>query len=101
MFRFTFLALGIAGSIVPDVRAQLSLQQVGTGFNQPLFLTAAPGSGKPNQVYVVEKGGLIRTLNTGNGAIGATPFLDLPAVLGAGQLLTSCLLYTSPSPRDS
>jgi len=76
------IALAASAAAAP---AQLALQQVGTGFNQPLFLTAAPG--EPNsQVYVVEKTGLIRTLNTTNNQ--KTTFLDLPTVLGAGQLLT-------------
>jgi hypothetical protein len=83
------IALALAVSLATSTRSvgQLSFQQVGTGFSQPLFLTSAPGD-DPNQVYVVQKGGLIRTLNTATGAVGATPFLNLPTVLGAGQLLT-------------
>lgn len=53
--------------------------RVGTGFNQPLYLTAVPdGSGR---VFVVEKVGRIRILNPATGAVAATPFLDL-----SGQL---------------
>jgi glucose/arabinose dehydrogenase len=70
--------------------AQLSLTQVGTSFNQPLFATAAPGDTNPNRLYVVEKGGTIRTLDTTSG-VGSpgTTFLNLPSVLGSGQLLTA------------
>ena len=65
------------------------LTQVGTGFSQPLFVTAAPNDANPNSLYVVEKTGTIRTLNAGGGVAGpGTTFLDLPAVLGPGQLLT-------------
>ena len=71
-----------------QAQAELMLSQVGTGFNQPLFLTAAPGDTNPNRVYVVQKGGLVRTLDTATGTIGATPFLNLPSILGTGQLLT-------------
>lgn len=88
MIRRALLALFVLAVTTTSASAQLTLQQVGSGFSQPLFLTAAPGAANPNLVYVVQKGGLIRTLDTSTGAIGGTPFLDLPTVLGAGQLLT-------------
>jgi glucose/arabinose dehydrogenase len=53
--------------------------RVGTGFNQPLYVTGVPdGSGR---VFVVEKEGRIRILNPATGAIAATPFLDLTGQL--------------------
>jgi len=88
MIRRSLVSFVVLTATAVPAKAQLSLQQVGTGFNQPLFLTAAPGDANPNQVYVVQKGGLIRTLNTSNGAIGSTPFLDLPTILGSGHLQT-------------
>ncbi len=88
MIRYTLLALAILTALNTQARAQLSLQQVGTGFSQPLFLTSAPGDPNPNQVFVVQKGGLVRTLDTGTGTIGSSPFLNLPSILGTGQLLT-------------
>jgi glucose/arabinose dehydrogenase len=60
---------------VSDVGGRLASRRVGTGFNQPLFLTGLPdGSGR---VLVVEKGGLIRLFNPANGSIAATPFLNV------------------------
>jgi Glucose / Sorbosone dehydrogenase len=72
-------------------RAQVMLSQVGIGFTQPLFVAAAPGDSDPNRLYVVEKGGTVRTF-TANTTTPGTPsstFLDLPSILGAGQLLTA------------
>lgn len=88
MIRLTILAVAVVLTTASRASAVLVLSQVGTGFTQPLFLTAAPGDTNPNQVYVVQKGGLVRTLDTGTGSIGATPFLNLPSILGAGQVLT-------------
>jgi uncharacterized protein (TIGR03382 family) len=82
------VVLVVALAAVP-APAQIALSQVGNGFTQPLFLTAAPGDTNPNRVYVVEKTGNIRTLDTSTGTIGSTPFLNLPNVIGSGNLLTA------------
>jgi hypothetical protein len=88
MTRFTFLAVLLATTVASKVEAQLSFRLMNsTPFNQPLFLTGAPGDSNPNRVFVVQKGGLVRTFDTSTGAIGPT-FLDMPTILGAGQLLT-------------
>jgi glucose/arabinose dehydrogenase len=87
MIRTACLCFAVSATIANVAAAQLSLQPVGTGFTQPLYLTAAPGDPNANRVYVVQKGGLIRTLDTSNNA--TSTFLDLPSVLGAGQLLTA------------
>jgi hypothetical protein len=90
MLRRTLPAIAIFAFAAP-APAQLSLSQVGNGFSQPLFVTAAPGDVDPNRLYVVEKGGTVRTLNastTTPGTPGST-FLNLPSILGAGQLLTA------------
>jgi hypothetical protein len=50
------------------------VRRVATGFNQPVFLAALPGS---DRVFVVERGGLIRLLDPATGAVAATPFLDV------------------------
>ena len=51
------------------------LRRAGTGFSEPLFLTAIPdGTGR---VFVVEKVGRIRVLNPATGAIASTPFLNI------------------------
>ncbi|HEY1380689.1 MAG TPA: PQQ-dependent sugar dehydrogenase, partial [Gemmataceae bacterium] len=90
--RFLFAPLAAALAVAP-APAQIALTQVGNGFNQPLFLTAAPGSANPNLLYVVEKTGTVRTLNA-SGGVGTpgTTFLDLPAQLtatGGGTMLTA------------
>jgi glucose/arabinose dehydrogenase len=85
--RFAVAAI-VVGFVTPAAPAQIALTQVGTGFTEPLFLTGAPGNN--NQVYVVEKSGTVRTLSTTGGvATPGTTFLNLPSILGAGQLLTS------------
>jgi hypothetical protein len=91
VFRSRLFAAAIVATVVaPSAPAQVVLSQVGASFSQPLFLAAAPGDANPNRVYVVEKGGTIRTLDT-TGGIGTpgTTFLNLPSVLGAGQVLTN------------
>lgn len=51
--------------------------RVGAGLAQPLYLTGMrDGSGR---VFIVEQAGRIRILNPANGAISATPFLDVSA----------------------
>lgn len=59
---------------VADVAESGSMEQIGTGFVQPLYIEAIPGS---SLLAVVEKGGLIRTLDPGSGSIGSVPFLDV------------------------
>lgn len=71
----TFLLISAAQAQV------LNSVRVGTGFTKPIFATSAPGD--PTTLYVVEQGGLIRTLNPNTGSVGATPFLNLPGVAGA------------------
>jgi hypothetical protein len=90
MLRRTLLTIAVFAFAGP-APAQLSLTQVGNGFNQPLFVTAAPGDTDPNRLYVVEKGGTIRTFiaNPSTPGTPASTFLDLPSILGAGQVLTA------------
>ena len=60
---------------VTDRAGAVSTRRVATGFDTPVFLTGrGDGSGK---VLVVQKGGLVRVLDPRNGAIDATPFLDV------------------------
>ena len=53
------------------------VRRISAGFTQPLFATAAPGT--TGRMYVVQKGGQIRLLDTATGSIAATPFLDVSA----------------------
>jgi glucose/arabinose dehydrogenase len=58
------------------------VRRIVTGFAQPLYLTAVPGS--TTRVFVVEQGGRIRILDTATGTIAATPFLDVSASISSG-----------------
>lgn len=49
---------------VTNSREGIAVRRVGTGFTQPLYVTAIPGS---SEVYVVEKGGGIWRLNPATG----------------------------------
>ena len=68
----------------PDAVSALRLQQVGTnlGLNFPLFLTAPPGDA--TRLFVVEKDGVIKIINTATQQTLPTPFLDL-----TGQIATA------------
>jgi glucose/arabinose dehydrogenase len=74
----------VATATVPARAQDVFSTRVASGFTSPVFATAAPGS--PSTLYVVQQNGLIRTLNTSNGQIGATPFLDLPTITGTNLL---------------
>ena len=64
---------------VADVVQTPTLARVGSGFTQPLYLTALPdGSGR---VAVVEKGGRIRLLDPDTGAVDAVDMLDISATI--------------------
>jgi len=70
-----------SASGAPEPASGVKLETISTAFNQPVFLTFAPGD--PTRLFVVEKNGLIRILE--NGAILAAPFLDLTAVTTKGS----------------
>src|SRR5688572_11353404 len=53
----------------------ISVTRVGTGFDQPLFAASQPSD--PTKLYVVEKTGAIRVLDTATGAVANQPFLDV------------------------
>jgi glucose/arabinose dehydrogenase len=83
-----FAVLVLAGcggsrSVPPEpAPATLVLQEVATGLDFPLFLTAPAGDGA--RLFVVEKTGRIRVIK--NGATLAQPFLDLSGrVSGGGE----------------
>lgn len=89
MLRRMTAALIVLAAAVAPVSAQIALTQVATGFSSPLALMGAPNAPDANQAYVLERGGLVRSLNLSNGAIGST-FLNLNTALtatGGGTLL--------------
>jgi glucose/arabinose dehydrogenase len=72
---FLFLLTALAAA------QPLYTTRVGDGFNQPTFATAAPGD--PGTLYVLEKTGAVRALDTATGAVAEAPFLNLNTVPGA------------------
>jgi hypothetical protein len=69
-FRWTLAALLLALLGASSAQA-LSLQEVGSGFEDPIYVTSAPGS--PNRLLVVERRGTIVALENGT----KTTFADL------------------------
>lgn len=85
--RWIFIAAltAFVAGIAPLPGQTLGLQQVASGFSEPLFLTAPAGD---SRLFVVEKGGTIRVLV--NGVTQAAPFLNLGSTInpaGEGGLL--------------
>lgn len=74
--------LDLQVTVTDTTTGAFRVRRVATGFSAPLYLTAVPGS--TDRVFVVEQGGRIRILNTGTGAIAATPFLDVSASISTG-----------------
>ncbi len=60
----------------------LQLQTVKSGFSSPVFATQAPGD--PSRLFVVEQGGLIKTINLGNTAAPTSTFLNLGSLITSG-----------------
>jgi glucose/arabinose dehydrogenase len=69
-------------TVTDNAAGSFAVRRVGSGFAQPVFLTALPDNS--GRVLVVERAGLIRILNPATGAIAATPFLDV-----TGQVSTA------------
>ena len=71
-----------------------------------IIIFGPPGAGKGTQAQIiVDERGVVQ-LSTGDmlrSAISAGTELGMKAkqIMDAGQLVSDCLLYTSPSPRDS
>jgi Glucose / Sorbosone dehydrogenase len=65
---FAALALALLGA---NTASALSLQKIGSGFEDPIYVTSAPGN--PQRLLVVERRGTIEALE--NGVV--TPFADI------------------------
>ena len=61
---------------VRDVTEQMVLRRVGTGFQQPLYVTPLPGTGR---LIVLQKAGLAKLLDPETGAVEPVDFLDVTA----------------------
>jgi glucose/arabinose dehydrogenase len=70
----------------PGPGGPIDLKEVATGFDSPVFATAAPG--EPDHLYVVEQGGRIRILernDDGELALLDEPFLDISERVSRGN----------------
>ncbi|MCJ7597191.1 MAG: PQQ-dependent sugar dehydrogenase, partial [Methyloceanibacter sp.] len=56
--------------------------QVATGLNQPIFAGAPKGD--TSRLFIVEKEGVIKILDTHTGQVLATPFIDIQDEVDAG-----------------
>jgi glucose/arabinose dehydrogenase len=71
------LTAALALALLSATSAQaLSLQEVGSGFEGPIYVTSAPAS--PDRLLVVERRGMVFALEGGT----ATPFADLTSEVG-------------------
>ncbi|MES2288541.1 MAG: PQQ-dependent sugar dehydrogenase [Pseudomonadota bacterium] len=67
--------LNLAFTVTNQGSDLFHVRRVGTGFTQPVFVKGIPnGFGR---VFVVEKGGRIKLMNTTSGGVLPTPFLDV------------------------
>lgn len=64
----------------PSKPVRLRLEEVATGFDNPVHLATAPGA--PDRLYVVEQEGQIEVLE--NGRRSAEPFLDIRDLVQSG-----------------
>jgi hypothetical protein len=66
-----FAAIVLIGALWASAAQALSLQQIGSGFEEPTYVTSDPGN--PNRLFVVERKGAIVLLQNGE----AKPFADI------------------------
>ncbi|MEZ4412883.1 MAG: PQQ-dependent sugar dehydrogenase [Gemmatimonadales bacterium] len=68
-------------STLPPGTAQVRLEQVASGLNMPVLVTAAPGD--TSRLFVVEKRGTVRIIE--HGVLLPTPFIDLSGRVTTGS----------------
>jgi len=74
-FRALTLVLVYFGLLPFSSSAQLGREVIVTGINFPMYITAAPGDAA--RMFIVERAGVVRVLNTASNSILPTPFLDI------------------------
>jgi glucose/arabinose dehydrogenase len=72
------IAVLLACLVTSPTAAQYVTTRVANGINAPMYVSNAPG--RTDSLFIVERGGTIRILNTTNGQVNATPFLTIPDV---------------------
>jgi glucose/arabinose dehydrogenase len=70
------LLVALTGTFAPQTRAQFDTMRIASGLDAPMSVTYAPG--RPDSLFIVERGGTIRILDLNTGQINPTPFLDIP-----------------------
>ena len=82
--RALFFALvGCLLNVVPSQANLAGLERVSDSFSSPVFATHAPGD--KDRLFVVEKGGTIRTLDLSLSSPTPQPFLTIPDTDPAGE----------------
>jgi glucose/arabinose dehydrogenase len=69
------------GTAPPPGAVDVHLEQVATGLNFPVLVTAAPGDNR--RLFIVEKGGTVRILK--DGVLLPSPFIDLSSRVTTGS----------------
>jgi glucose/arabinose dehydrogenase len=87
------LILGLLLVLATGSAKAASLEPIGTGFEQPIFVTSDPGN--PDRLFVVERGGTIQLIENGE----LKPFANLGSLVSdAGE---GGLLSIAPAPDFS
>ena len=76
-------------------RAQFKPRAVASGFDQPVFVTAAKGEN--GRLYIVEQGGTIQVLDGGKRR--STPLLDIRRLVTAGASRDCSGSHSTPRTR--
>ncbi len=63
--------------------AQPSFERVATGLDNPLLVAST--AARANELFVVEKGGTVRSFDLTTSTLSATPFLSIPDTDAAGE----------------
>ena len=79
---FALLATGMGG-LTPEAGADIGSVRVASGLSGPIYATHAPG--RPNDLFVVERGGAVRILDLTTGSFNSAPFLTVPDVNTTGE----------------
>jgi hypothetical protein len=72
------LAVLLAGAACAASAQALSLQQIGTGFQEPIYVTSDPGN--PDRLFVVERQGTVMLVQNGE----VKPFADIRSTVSEG-----------------
>lgn len=84
-FRGAVLPVVVAALLWGDagLAEDLAWERVASGLSQPIFVASAPG--RPDELFIAERGGAIRLLHLDSAAPAPTPFLQIPGVQTAGE----------------